>query len=76
MERLNPCFNGRYSQSLIPELKAFIATCLNPCFNGRYSQSGIELEGQERKPGLNPCFNGRYSQSKSKFLVLVVRDES
>ena len=35
---LNPCFNGRYSQS--SELGAYktIAMCLNPCFNGRYSQ--------------------------------------
>ena len=34
---LNPCFNGRYSQSYS------FAVCaanygLNPCFNGRYSQ--------------------------------------
>ena len=35
---LNPCFNGRYSQSA--EVKTFkkAALGLNPCFNGRYSQ--------------------------------------
>ena len=34
---LNPCFNGRYSQSAkaVKNLKV----SLNPCFNGRYSQS-------------------------------------
>ena len=36
---LNPCFNGRYSQSMrsIPLVGWIIG--LNPCFNGRYSQS-------------------------------------
>ena len=36
---LNPCFNGRYSQSdgLARFNKA--RQGLNPCFNGRYSQS-------------------------------------
>ena len=35
---LNPCFNGRYSQS-IKSWKVFQRwTGLNPCFNGRYSQ--------------------------------------
>ena len=37
---LNPCFNGRYSQSL--RLMRSLTYCnkkrLNPCFNGRYSQ--------------------------------------
>ena len=36
--RLNPCFNGRYSQSGSSGNSAQIANCLNPCFNGRYSQ--------------------------------------
>ena len=35
---LNPCFNGRYSQSCKDaEVKNFDKG-LNPCFNGRYSQ--------------------------------------
>ena len=38
---LNPCFNGRYSQSptILPFPNKII--CLNPCFNGRYSQSMV-----------------------------------
>ena len=36
---LNPCFNGRYSQSNIIRLLCNNTPCLNPCFNGRYSQS-------------------------------------
>ncbi len=40
IQGLNPCFNGRYSQSLkLIEQAAGTVTCLNPCFNGRYSQS-------------------------------------
>ena len=37
--RLNPCFNGRYSQSDEDDITSVLAArCLNPCFNGRYSQ--------------------------------------
>ena len=37
---LNPCFNGRYSQSNDILRRLFPSTIsLNPCFNGRYSQS-------------------------------------
>ena len=37
---LNPCFNGRYSQSSNISYVSIIRTPgLNPCFNGRYSQS-------------------------------------
>ena len=35
---LNPCFNGRYSQSA-KSVKNLKVKSLNPCFNGRYSQS-------------------------------------
>ena len=35
---LNPCFNGRYSQSLIKGSELGAYKSLNPCFNGRYSQ--------------------------------------
>ena len=37
--RLNPCFNGRYSQSGQYGTFAGKSKSLNPCFNGRYSQS-------------------------------------
>ena len=35
---LNPCFNGRYSQSLSTLTLSCQNSSLNPCFNGRYSQ--------------------------------------
>ena len=36
---LNPCFNGRYSQSNESNnVTRARLICLNPCFNGRYSQ--------------------------------------
>ena len=38
-ESLNPCFNGRYSQSPLNDYgQENNHHCLNPCFNGRYSQ--------------------------------------
>ena len=36
--RLNPCFNGRYSQRIRQVNRNTYVVCLNPCFNGRYSQ--------------------------------------
>ena len=63
-QRLNPCFNGRYSQSKSRFLVLVVRDGLNPCFNGRYSQSHIvNVKMNERAYSLNPCFNGRYSQS-------------
>ena len=35
---LNPCFNGRYSQSGASVQFTMQGDGLNPCFNGRYSQ--------------------------------------
>ena len=37
--RLNPCFNGRYSQRIMKAIEKLLEKSLNPCFNGRYSQS-------------------------------------
>ena len=37
-ESLNPCFNGRYSQSKKKFGSKIQKPSLNPCFNGRYSQ--------------------------------------
>ena len=59
---LNPCFNGRYSQSAAAKSKRIIFWGLNPCFNGRYSQSSVTGYICKDADGLNPCFNGRYSQ--------------
>ena len=38
LRSLNPCFNGRYSQSDKAAIARFGIISLNPCFNGRYSQ--------------------------------------
>ena len=38
---LNPCFNGRYSQSRRAGRLQRGKQCLNPCFNGRYSQRTV-----------------------------------
>ena len=39
---LNPCCNGRYSQSTVVEIALVKEVMsLNPCCNGRYSQSGF-----------------------------------
>ena len=35
---LNPCFNGRYSQSTAVAAIDYHFLGLNPCFHGRYSQ--------------------------------------
>ena len=43
---LNPCFNGRYSQSQKKLQIGFLLKSLNPCFNGRYSQRGKAKERQ------------------------------
>ena len=85
MMSLNPCFNGRYSQSVKNFDKAAIARCLNPCFNGRYSQRRSKKPNKvENQDGLNPCFNGRYSQSQSvsfkggrmTVLILVLMEDT
>ena len=41
---LNPCFNGRYSQSYKTIAMSVGVACLNPCFNGRYSQRLLTVE--------------------------------
>ena len=42
---LNPCFNGRYSQSFKKMSLVDKSISLNPCFNGRYSQSVAQEDG-------------------------------
>ena len=68
---LNPCFNGRYSQSNFYIFKKKKKHSLNPCFNGRYSQSAIKKE-IESTGSLNPCFNGRYSQRAKTCVPLFI----
>ena len=43
-QSLNPCFNGRYSQSILLRYNYKANRCLNPCFNGRYSQSATSVQ--------------------------------
>ena len=62
---LNPCFNGRYSQSNYNHSYPMDKRSLNPCFNGRYSQRFYDDYEKDLEGSLNPCFNGRYSQSSS-----------
>ena len=38
---LNPCSNGRYSQSGSRKKIQLHWNCLNPCSNGRYSQRSM-----------------------------------
>ena len=67
---LNPCFNGRYSQSF--SVTGYICkdAGLNPCFNGRYSQSASYCIEGSKEDCLNPCFNGRYSQRAKTYVPL------
>ena len=64
MQSLNPCCNGRYSQSLSDKSVVMRPTLgLNPCCNGRYSQRTNVLSlPRKGSVSLNPCCNGRYSQ--------------
>ena len=70
---LNPCFNGRYSQSVVVVLFMILNTRLNPCFNGRYSQRALWYREPDTDYCLNPCFNGRYSQRGT--ITLYIGDE-
>ena len=45
--RLNPCFNGRYSQSREVHSYNYSRRGLNPCFNGRYSQRNKKKFGSK-----------------------------
>ena len=83
-ESLNPCFNGRYSQSEDSAAAKSKRISLNPCFNGRYSQSSRDFKVGHEIASLNPCFNGRYSQRGSTnsyvgieiVLILVLMEDT
>ena len=70
---LNPCFNGRYSQSYVSISLSLDKPGLNPCFNGRYSQRVNVVPQENYVRGLNPCFNGRYSQSSGRRSKNLIR---
>ena len=83
--RLNPCFNGRYSQSgtaygtnrqlCVLILVLMEDTLRDPLLAGSF----VNTTG-----GLNPCFNGRYSQSGTAYgtnrqlcvLILVLMEDT
>ena len=64
---LNPCFNGRYSQSLsllpreetLPSVLILVLMEDTLRANPNPVTKGFDV-------GLNPCFNGRYSQRNFK----------
>ena len=61
---LNPCFNGRYSQSIIKHSErrgneVLILVLMEDTLRG-----AAEKRQRSNCRGLNPCFNGRYSQSR------------
>ena len=71
-KRLNPCFNGIYSQSLERLTAIGLQRCLNPCFNGIYSQSQFINSLIDTFASLNPCFNGIYSQRAKTCVPLFI----
>ena len=61
--RLNPCFNGRYSQRLLFDKNnqlcdVLILVLMEDTLRGIQNDRYVF-----RRSSLNPCFNGRYSQS-------------
>ena len=58
---LNPCFNGRYSQSKkkvrVEDPKTVLILVLM-----EDTLRAFTVTGYVCRDGLNPCFNGRYSQ--------------
>ena len=77
LQRLNPCFNGRYSQSFgiiikHSERRVLILVLMEDTLRVKKSS------GRRSKNRLNPCFNGRYSQRRRKrrlkqpYLVLIL----
>ena len=60
---LNPCFNGRYSQSEININFINIEIVLILVLMEDTLRAGRRPKNLLRLRSLNPCFNGRYSQS-------------
>ena len=62
---LNPCFNGRYSQSgqlfeIAIQEWVLILVLMEDTLRGK------DADVKNFDKGLNPCFNGRYSQRRLK----------
>ena len=59
---LNPCFNGRYSQSKWANNVMNIRKVVLILVLMEDTLRAQRLMRTKRKQSLNPCFNGRYSQ--------------
>ena len=60
---LNPCFNGRYSQS-VTEFKDWLAAnvLILVLMEDTLRDPFKQVNTDKTSNSLNPCFNGRYSQ--------------
>ena len=61
--RLNPCFNGRYSQRVEKLVKSSLFSVLILVLMEDTLREQQDAFSNKAIRGLNPCFNGRYSQS-------------
>ena len=60
---LNPCFNGRYSQSKRLAGKYLNCGVLILVLMEDTLREGCKAIIKDGSVGLNPCFNGKYAQS-------------
>ena len=65
MDSLNPCFNGRYSQSLCEVAMQQDHLVLILVLMEDTLRDGYSLLLENAQVCLHPCFNGRYSQRDS-----------
>ena len=73
--RLNPCFNGRYSQSMSRKENGdkrgvLILVLMEDTLRVDILQEDV-VSGR-----LNPCFNGRYSQRRSRGKMIKMTESS
>ena len=68
--RLNPCFNGRYSQSERCSSRELCSCVLILVLMEDTLRVGNKRFRLFFKSGLNPCFNGRYSQRAKTYVPL------
>ena len=62
MQRLNPCFNGRYSQRGGYEPVVYFNDVLILVLMEDTLRELLLISNASVMKSLNPCFNGRYSQ--------------
>ena len=69
IRRLNPCFNGRYSQSFKQYLLRLVAAVLILVLMEDTLRALASVLSSNIQ-SLNPCFNGRYSQRAKTYVSL------